>query len=424
MTRYILLPLLLLLAVLATTAAITVYYTDGSTRNVNDTELQEMRNQEPFLPVPNPAPSGYKHGLFMTIQRGPEKYVRSLSFGSWGTPTIPPQSSHDRTKYREYGCDMTVLPATIVIFHTARYVRVYTADATTTTHSFPLYLWWDVRWEVQAFNATENAVFGMDGRAVALPATSTIVQLPTQGIVYVNIGDPTCCISIWSANKRIDRLCATRNYVKPTADAVSMECGPNQGSYTDVWIKGDKRLIGTGHLALDPPSAIGKWDVPTNHTLELWDMDGHTFIFGPGEAVVDNYALGVVTHTHLRLSTEIPVPEYPYLYELTFRRPLYLPMGISKVGRSGMWEYHGLTMTHLYVPPGMSVTVYKHRYFDEHNVSPRVWEYGPGHHDIRYSILDTPMIGVVVEKKEAMTTVIDSGEGGGGVVVEKEQEQQ
>lgn len=416
--------MLLLLALLATTinvTAITVYYTDGSYKEISDSTHQEIREQQSFLPVPNPAPMGYKHGVFMSIQRGAQTYVRSLSFGSWETPTIPPQSSHDRTKYREYGCDMTVLPGTIVIFHTTRYVRVYTADATTTTHSFPLYLWWDVRWEVQPYNGGENAVFGMDGRAIAIPTTSTIVHLPTPGLVYVNIGDPTCCISIWSANKRIDRLCATRNYVKPTADAVSMECGPNQGSYADVWIKGDKRLIGTGHMALDPPAAIGKWVVPTNHTLELWDMDGHTFIFGPGEAPGDNYAIGVVTHTHLRLSTEMPEPEYPYLYELTFRRPLYLPMGISKVGRSGMWEYHGLTMSHLYVPPGMSVTVYKHRYFDEHGVSPRVWTYGPGHHDIRYSILDTRIIGVVVEKKEAMTTVIDSG---GGAVVEKEQEHQ
>lgn len=401
MTRYILLPLLLLLAVLATTAAaITVYYTDGSYNEFNDTELQEMREQQPFLPVPNPAPIGYKHGVFVTIKRRQNEYVRSLSFGSWATPTIPPQSSHDRTKYREYGCDMTVLPGTIVIFHTTRYVRVYTADATTTTHSFPLYLWWDVVWEVQAFNKSENAVFGMDGRAIAIPTIATIVHLPTQGLVYVNIGDQTCCISIWSANKRIDRLCATRNYVKPTADAVGMECGPNQESYADVWIKGEKRMIGPGLKTLDPPSDIGKWVVPINHTLELWDMDDHTFIFGPGEAPGDNYALGVVTHMHLRISTEMPVPGYPYLYELTFRRPLYLPMGISKVGRSGMWEYHGLTMSHLYVPPGMSVTVYKHRYFDEHNVSPRVWEYGPGHHDIRYSILDTPMIGVVVEKKD------------------------
>ena len=402
MTRSMLLRLLLL-ALLATTinvTAITIYYTDGSYKEISDSTLQEIREQQPFLPVPNPAPMGYKHGVFMSLKRGVQTYVRSLSFGSWATPTIPPQSSHDRTKYREYGCDMTVLPGTIVIVHTTRYVRVYTADTTTTTHSFPLYLWWDVVWEVQAFNATENAVFGMDGRAIPIPTTSTIVHLPTHGLVYVNIGDQTCCISIWSANKRIDRLCATRNYVKPVADAVSMECGPNQESYADVWIKGEKRLIGHGLKTLDPPSAIGKWVVPINHTLELWDMDGHTFIFGPGEAVVDNYALGVVTHTHLRISTEMPVPGYPYLYELTFRRPLYLPMGISKVGRSGMWEYHGLTMSHLYVPPGMSVTVYKHRYFDEHEVSPRVWTYGAGLHDIRYSILDTPMIGVVVEKKD------------------------
>lgn len=57
-------------------------------------------------------------------------------------------------------------------------------------------------------------------------------------------------------------------------------------------------------------------------------------------------------------------------------------------------------MTHLNVPHGMSVIVYKQRYFDKYGVNPRVWEYGPGDHDTRYGILDTPMIGVVVEKKE------------------------
>jgi hypothetical protein len=184
------------------------------------------------------------------------------------------------------------------------------------------------------------------------------------------------------------------------ADAVSIECGPNQDSYADVWIKGEKMLIGPGLKTLDPPTDIGKWYVPPNRTLEVWDMDGHTFIFGEGKAFADNYALGVVTHTHLRLSTEMPVPEYPYLYERTFRRRLYLPMGISKVGRSGLWEYHGSSLTHLYVPPGMAVSVYKHRFFDEHEVSPRVWTYGPGIHDTRYAILDTRIIGIVVEKEQ------------------------
>jgi hypothetical protein len=397
--------IILLLALLATTTteAITVYYTDGSNREVNDAALQEMREQQPFLPVPNPAPMGYKHGLFMTMKRGPDQYVRSLSFGTWVTPTIPVQSSHDRTAYKKHECTLSVLPGTIVIFHTSRYmyVKVYTADTTTATYpTFSLYLSWNITWEVQPFDGKANAVFGMDGRAISIPATSTLVHLPTRGIVYVNIGDRTCCMSIWSYGQRIERLCTTSDYVNPLAEGVSMECGPNQGLYADVWIKGDKHLFGAGQEALDHPSVIGKVSVPHNHTLEMWDMDGHTFIFGPGEThVEDNYALGVVTHMHLRQSTDVPIPVSAHLYSLKYRRPLYLPIGISTVGKSGLWQYHGETMTHLYVPPGMSVTVYKHRYFDNHDVNPRVWEYGPGDHDIRYGILDTPILGVVVEKR-------------------------
>jgi hypothetical protein len=394
-----LLALLSLLAFMGTTSAITVSYSDGSIKEVDDDTLQDLRAQQPFLIVPNPAPVGYKHGLFMTIKRGPQTYVRSLSFGSWDTPTIPPQSSHDRTRYKEYGCDLTVLPGTMVIFRTRLYTRVYTADTTTTVHTFPLYVWWDIKWEVQSFNGTQNAVFGMDGRAIPIPTTSVIVPLPTKGIVFLNIGDTSCCISIWARGKRVERKCATQRYISLEAEGVSMECGPNQGPYVDVWTNGDKQLFTPGQTALDPPSALGILTVPANYTLETWDMDGHTFIFGPGHSYPgDNYAMGVVTHMRIRKSNDVPT--YPYLYELTFRRPLYLPMGISKVGRSGLWEYHGSTMTRLYVPIGMSVTVYKHRFFDKHGVNPRVWKYGPGDHSICYSILDTPIIGLVVEQEE------------------------
>lgn len=390
------LALLALLAFMVTTNAITVSYSDGSIKEVDDYTLQELRTQQPFLIVPNPAPVGYKHGLFMALKRGPQTYAKSLSFGSWDTPTIPPQSSHDRTRYKEYGCELTVLPGTIVLFRTNLYTRVYTADTTTTVQSFPLSLALTITWVVQPFNGTQNAVFGMDGHMIAIPTTSILVPLPTKGIVFLNIGDMSCCISIWAEGKRVERLCASQTYVNPLAEAVSVECGPNQGPYAELLIKGDKQLITIGHTKLEPPNAIGMITVPENHTIETWDMDGHTFIFGPGKTFRDNYAIGVVTHIHLRNSTYIP--SYPYLYDGSCRRPLYLPLGISKVGRSGLWEYHGSTMTHVYVPNGMSVTVYKHRFFDKQDVNPRVWKYGPGDHDIRYGI-DTSMIGVVVEKQ-------------------------
>jgi hypothetical protein len=397
MTRSMLM-LLVLLATTTNVTAITVYYTDGSIKEVDDSALQGLRNQQPFLVVPNPAPIGYKHGLFMTVRRGAETYVRSLSFGTWNTPTIPPQGSHDRTRYKEYGCELTVLPGTILLFRTNLYTRVYTADTTPTVHSFPLSLALTITWVVQPFNGPQNAVFGMDGHMIAIPTTSVIVPLPTKGIVFLNIGDTSCCISIWMEGKRVERKCASQTYVNPLAEAVSVECGPNQGPYAELLIKGDKQLVTIGHTKLDPPNAIGMITVPENHTLETWDMDGHTFIFGPGKAIRDNYAIGVVNHIHLRKTPYIP--SYPYLYDISCRRPLYLPLGISKVGRSGLWEYHGSTMTHVYVPNGMSITVYKHRYFDKHDVNPRVWKYGPGEHDIRYGILDTSIIGLLVEQEE------------------------